>query len=63
MSSKSMLGIVIIVILTLLAAKKFGKFKHPATYLAVGINLYIFLMEPLGRSETVQSILNTFIKQ
>jgi len=54
--------IILIVTLTLLAAKKFGKLKHPATYLAVLINLYVFLMEPLGKWETLRNILDSFIK-
>jgi len=53
---------VIIVGMIFLAAYKFGKLKHPATYLAVGVNLFVFLMEPLGRSGAVQSFLQTFIK-
>jgi hypothetical protein len=44
------------------AAWKFGKLNHPATYLAIGVNLFIFLLEPLGKSQTVQSFLETIIK-
>ena len=56
------LTIIIIVTLTLLAAYKFKKLKHPATYLAVLINLYVLLLEPLGKSQTIQNLFNTLIK-
>ena len=46
----------------LFAAYKYEKLRHPGTYVAVGVNLFIFLLEPLGRSETVQSLLRTLIK-
>jgi hypothetical protein len=46
----------------LLGAWKFGTLRHPATYLAMGINLFVLLLEPLGRSETVQTILKAAIK-
>lgn len=52
----------IIIGLLLLGAWKYGKLKHPATFLAVFINLFILLLEPLGRSETVQSFLKALIK-
>ena len=52
----------LILSMLLIAAWKFGKLKHPATYLAVGVNLFIFLLEPLGRSATIQTFLETFIK-
>ena len=44
------------------AAWRFGKLNHPATYLAIGVNLFIFLLEPLGKSQTVQSFLEAVIK-
>ena len=46
----------------LLGAWKYGKLKHPATYLALGVNLFILLLEPLGKSENVQLFLKTMIK-
>lgn len=52
----------IILALILAAAWKFGTLRHPATYLAVGVNLFIFLLEPIGRSPAVQSFLKTVIK-
>lgn len=45
-----------------LAAWKFGKLKHPATYIAAGVNLFIFFLEPLGRSVTIQSFLKAIIR-
>ena len=44
------------------AAWKFGTFRHPATYLAVAVNVFVFLLEPLGRTETVQNIVRSLIK-
>ncbi len=46
----------------LLGAWKFGKLKHPGTYLALAVNLFIFLLEPLGRSEDVQQLLKWLIR-
>lgn len=53
---------VLIIAMLVLAAWKFDKLKHPATLLAVGVNLFNFLLEPLGRSKGVQSFLETIIK-
>lgn len=52
----------IIIAMIILGAWKLGKLKHPATYLAIGINLFILLLEPLGRSETVQLFLKQVLK-
>ncbi|SDB58441.1 hypothetical protein SAMN03097699_2311 [Flavobacteriaceae bacterium MAR_2010_188] len=52
----------IIIGLLLLAAWKYHKLKHPATYLAVAVNLFTCFLEPLGRSEIVQTFLETVIK-
>ena len=46
----------------LLGAWKFSKLKHPATFLAFGINLFIFLLEPIGKSTMVQQFLKSVIK-
>jgi hypothetical protein len=51
-----------IISMLLYAAWKFRKLKHPATWLAVGVNLFNFLLEPLGKSRAVQSFLETIIK-
>jgi F0F1-type ATP synthase membrane subunit c/vacuolar-type H+-ATPase subunit K len=53
---------VIILATLLLGAYKFQKLKHPATWLAVAVNLFIFLLEPLGRSENVQIFLKSILK-
>src|SRR6187455_3384701 len=53
---------VLIIGMLLAGAWKYGKLKHPATYLAIGVNLFIFLLEPIGRSEYVQHCLKTLIK-
>ena len=52
----------LILSMLLIAAWKFGKLKHPATFLAIGVNLFIFVLEPLGRSETIQTFLETVVK-
>ncbi|MBC7947542.1 MAG: hypothetical protein H7Y42_06660 [Chitinophagaceae bacterium] len=52
---------VLIICMILLGAWKYRKLKHPATYLAIGVNLFIFLLEPLGRSEQVQRFLKQII--
>lgn len=53
---------ILIVTMLLLGAWKYKKLKHPATYLALGVNLFIFLLEPIGRSQVVQTFLKSFIK-
>lgn len=52
----------LIIGMLLIAAWKYGKLKHPATWLAVAVNLFIFLLEPLGKSETIQLFLKAMIK-
>ena len=52
----------IIIILIILSALKFKTLKHPATYLAIGINLFNCFLEPIGRSKSVQSLLELIIK-
>ncbi len=53
---------VLIIGMLLAASWKYGKLKHPGTYLALSVNVFIFLLEPLGRSKTIQSILEAAIK-
>jgi hypothetical protein len=53
---------VLITGMLLFAAWKFNKLKHPATYLAVAVNLFNCLLEPLGRSTAMQTFLELFIK-
>lgn len=52
----------IILALLFFGALKYNKLRHPATWLAVGVNLFIFLLEPLGRSESVQMFLKAAVK-
>jgi hypothetical protein len=52
----------IIIALTIWAARRYGRFNHPATYLAVGVNLFNLLFEPLGRWEWLQGVLRSMIK-
>ena len=52
----------LIIAMLLLAAWKYKKLTHRATYLAVAVNLFIFLLEPLGKSETIQWFLKSMIK-
>lgn len=53
---------ILIIAMLLSGAWKYGKLKHPATYLALGVNLFIFLLEPIGRSVNVQLLLKSLIK-
>jgi uncharacterized membrane protein YidH (DUF202 family) len=53
---------VLILLMLLGAAWKYEKLKHPATYLALAINIFIFLLEPMGKSEAIQSFLKMMIK-
>lgn len=48
--------------LIVFAAWKLDTLRHPATYLAVGLNIFILFLEPLGRSAAVQSLLKAMIK-
>lgn len=56
------IGQALIIGMIVLAAWKFGTMKHPATYLAIGVNLFVLLLEPLGRSATVEAFLKAMIK-
>lgn len=53
----------IILAILLLGAWKYGKLKHPATWLAVAVNVFNLFLEPLGRSESVQLFLKTILKE
>ena len=52
----------IIIAMLLAGAWKYKKLRHPATYLAVGINLFTLFLEPIGRSVAVQEALKMLIK-
>ena len=41
---------------------KYDKLKHPATWLAVAVNVFNLFLEPIGRSESVQLFLKGLIK-
>jgi hypothetical protein len=53
---------IVIISMILAGAWKYGKLKHPATFLAVGVNVFTLLLEPLGRSAEIQQFLRTLIK-
>lgn len=53
---------IVIVCLLFLGAWKYEKLKHPATYLALGINLFNCLIEPLGKNESIQEFLKAVVK-
>ena len=53
---------ILIIGMLLLGSWKYNKLKHPATYLALGVNLFILLLEPIGRNENIQLFLKTIIK-
>lgn len=54
--------VTLIIGMALLMAWKFGKLKHPATYLVVAVNLFNCLVEPIGKTEAVQTFLQALIK-
>ncbi|WP_353548860.1 hypothetical protein [Sediminibacterium sp. KACHI17] len=53
---------IIIIVLLFLGAWRYNKLKHPATYLALGVNLFNCLIEPLGKSESIQELLKSIVK-
>jgi hypothetical protein len=55
-------SVALIIAMLLLGAWKYRKLSHPATWLAAGVNLFIFLLEPLGKSEGLQEFFKTVIK-
>jgi hypothetical protein len=56
------LSTAIIVMLLYLGAWKYKKLGHPATWLALAVNVINCFLEPIGRSEAVQSFLKAMIK-
>ncbi len=52
----------IIIAMLLGGAWKYQQLRHPATWLALGVNLVTLLLEPIGRSVAVQQFLQTMIK-
>ena len=53
---------VVIIGMLLFGAWKFKTLTHPATLLALAVNLFNCLLEPLGRSESVQMALRALVK-
>jgi len=51
-----------ILAMLLFGAWKYDKLKHPATWLAVAVNVFNLFLEPIGRSESVQLFLKALIK-
>ncbi|GAA4034395.1 hypothetical protein GCM10022281_13130 [Sphingomonas rosea] len=51
-----------IVALLAWAARRYGRFNHPATWLALGANLFNLLFEPLGKWVWLQGVLRMIIK-
>lgn len=56
------LSLAIIMGLVIAAAAVLGKLSHPATWVALGVNGFSFLLEPIGRTEAVQTLLVAAIK-
>lgn len=52
----------LIIAMLLLGAWKYEKLKHPATWLALAVNVFNLFLEPIGRTEAVQSLLKALIK-
>lgn len=52
----------IIIAMLLGGAWKYQQLRHPATWLALGVNLVTLLLEPIGRLAAVQQFLQTMIK-
>lgn len=53
-------GIIIAVLLW--GAWKYKMLKHPATWLALAVNLFNLFLEPIGKCEAVQNFLKILIK-
>lgn len=53
---------VLIIVMLYFAAWKYNKVNHPATWVAAGVNVFVLFLEPLGRSETIQSFLKTILR-
>ena len=56
------IALLLILAMILLGAWKYDKLKHPATFIAVVVNLFNFLLEPLGQSPALQAFLKEIIK-
>lgn len=56
------ISVLLILAMLLAGAWKYNKLKHPATWLAVAVNIGNFFLEPIGKSKEVQAFLITVIK-
>jgi hypothetical protein len=56
------ISVLVIIGLTLWTARRYGRINHPATYVAVGANLLVFALVPIGKSASVQAFLRALIK-
>lgn len=52
----------LIIAMIIIWAWKYEKLKHPATYLAILVNVLNVFVEPIGKSESIQVFLKTLIK-
>jgi len=52
----------IIIALSLITAWKYGKLKHSATFLIIGVNLFNCLVGVIGKNKTIQVLLEDIIK-
>jgi hypothetical protein len=52
----------LIIALLLWASRRYGRTNHPATWLAIGVNLFNLLLEPLGKWTWLQGVLAAAIK-
>lgn len=52
----------VIIVLIFLSAWKYKKLKHPATWLAIVVNIISAFLDPIGKSEWVQEFLKAMIK-
>lgn len=53
---------VVIIGLIIITAIKYNHLKHPATYLAIAVNVFNCFLEPIGKSEPIQEFLDAVIK-
>lgn len=52
----------LIIGLVLFMARRYQMLTHRATWLAVAVNAFVFLLEPIGRNEAWQEILKSLVK-
>jgi hypothetical protein len=55
-------GSFIILGLIIITAYKYNHLKHPATYLAIAVNIFNCFLEPIGKSAHLQIVLDALIK-